>query len=75
MEIDNIKLKIMKKKEYTPPQIEINAIEAYYLLAESQITTPIGDGVVEPEDPNLSNFSTFQDDEESTNRSLWWYNT
>ena len=65
----------MKKKEYTPPQIEINAIEVYYLLAESQITTPIGDGVVEPEDPNLSNFSTFQDDEESTYRSLWWYNT
>ena len=61
----------MKKKEYTPPQIEINAIEVYYLLAESQITTPIGDGVVEPEDPNLSNSYTFQDDEYFTNYSPW----
>ena len=61
----------MKKKEYTPPQIEIHAIEVNYLLAGSQITRPIGDGVVEPEDPNLSNSYTFQDDEYFTNYSPW----
>ena len=60
----------MKKKEYTPPQIEIHAIEMNYLLAGSQITTTIGDGEVEPEDPNLSNFYTFQN-EYFTNYSPW----
>ncbi len=61
----------MKKKEYTPPQIEINAIEVNYLLEGSQITTSIGDGVVDPNDPNLSNFSTFQDDEYFMHYSPW----
>lgn len=61
----------MKKKEYTPPQIEINAIEVNYLLEGSQITTPLGDGVVDPNDPNLSNSYTFQDDEYFMHYSPW----
>ena len=58
------------KKEYKTPQIEIHAIEESYLQTESQITIPIGDGEVEPEDPNLSNFYTFQN-EYFTNYSPW----